>query len=579
MADYSGILLQSSQQVTLEYCNFEYAVSALSGFVNNFFSVAHSKFRYNTVGFYLSWCCTPRYLFDSCDFQYNMSGISSFGPGYFRNCIFKNNQIGLRDCYRVLVENCIIDSNLTSGIELTREDTVRFNEIKFNGTGITSGDGQTPAPLIYNNFIENNTIGVEVHYTFQQRIYCNKICNNTSYNIKYTYSINSDVIKDNFWCTTDSALIASSIYDGYDNLTLGLLDFMPLDTVQCYLTGCNLGVSANITNASCDTCHDGSASAIVANSFPPLTYTWYTSPIQSSQYAYGLSPGNYTICVTDANGCTACNSVFVDSTNCNNLAIQVYSSNATCNGCSDGMAWVTMTGGTAPYHYSWYTTPIQTTDTAMGLLHGNYTVCVSDLYGCSVCDSIGVSTGNCSAHFSLLPDTIQHHYIAVNMASGISPFTFSWNWGDGSPADTTAYPNHTYASSGFYSICQTITDFAGCTDTYCNSYYLLRSNNSMVYVSVIPEINTGISGVKRFNSISIVPNPVSEYLHLEFPPASSLMRLRIYSMIGEEKLTLFIHGAQEIVDVSSLTDGVYILALENKLQVSWTKFIMLHQQE
>jgi MYXO-CTERM domain-containing protein len=38
------------------------------------------------------------------------------------------------------------------------------------------------------------------------------------------------------------------------------------------------------------------------------------------------------------------------------------------------------------------------------------------------------------------------------------PISFSWNFGDGSPADTTAKPTHTYASAGTYNAVLTVTD-------------------------------------------------------------------------------------------------------------------------
>src|SRR5205085_9149859 len=163
----------------------------------------------------------------------------------------------------------------------------------------------------------------------------------------------------------------------------------------------------------------------------------------------GLSAGSYTICVTDANGCTACGTVYIDSSNCTGFAINANANNSTCSTCNDGYAWVNVAGGTAPYYYTWYTAPMQSGDTATGLLAGSYAVCVTDVYGCSACDTVFVGTGNCSAHFNLYPDTVPHNYVAVNMASGVAPLSYSWSWGDGSPNDTGAFPNHTYAAAGF----------------------------------------------------------------------------------------------------------------------------------
>ncbi|MFI5219462.1 MAG: T9SS type A sorting domain-containing protein, partial [Bacteroidia bacterium] len=67
-------------------------------------------------------------------------------------------------------------------------------------------------------------------------IYCNKICNNTSYNLYYSVTGGNVNIPNNYWCTSDFAQISSGIYDGYDNINLGLVNYQPIDTMQCYLT-------------------------------------------------------------------------------------------------------------------------------------------------------------------------------------------------------------------------------------------------------------------------------------------------------------------------------------------------------
>jgi hypothetical protein len=65
------------------------------------------------------------------------------------------------------------------------------------------------------------------------------------------------------------------------------------------------------TNASCATCTDGSAYVIANGGTPGYTYSWNTSPVQTTFSATGLSPGNYTVCVTDANGCSTCSGVTI----------------------------------------------------------------------------------------------------------------------------------------------------------------------------------------------------------------------------------------------------------------------------
>jgi len=350
---------------------------------------------------------------------------------------------------------------------------------------------------------------------------------------------------------------------------------MPIDTSHCYLTGCNLSVSAIVTNATCDTCNNGSATGQVTNGFPPYTWTWYTSPIQTTQTATGLKPGTYTLCVTDSKGCSFCNhSIFIDSTNCAGFSIAAYSSNVTCSACNNGSAWVNVTGGTPPYHYTWYTNPMLTDSIATGLTHGTYHVCVTDLYGCIACDSVTVSTGNCSAYFYLYPDTATpHHYYAVNMASGVPPISYYWSWGDGMH-DTIAYPNHTYAAAGFYTICLSIIDSAGCTNTYCDSFYLQKTTNTMITVDVIPNTITGIKEVNNSrNNIQIYPNPASEEIQV-ISNQLSVNSIEIYNLLGEKIYSTPItdNRPPRTINVAAFAKGLYFLEVENENGVAVKKF-------
>jgi PKD repeat protein len=381
-------------------------------------------------------------------------------------------------------------------------------------------------------------------------------------------------VTQNYWCTTDSAIISSHIYDGYDNVSLGLLTFIPIDTSQCYLNGCALLVTATVTNATCDTCHNGSATGHVVNGFPPYTWTWYTSPIQTTQTATGMAPGTYHLCVTDSHGCSACdNSIYIDSTNCNGYSINAFATNATCSTCYDGKAWVNISGGTPPYSYTWYTIPMQATDTATGLTHGTYHVCVTDLYGCTVCDTVTVSTGNCSAYFYLYPDTTQpHHYYAVNMASGVPPISYYWDWDDGTH-DTIAYPNHTYSTAGFYTICLTITDSAGCINMHCDSFYLQKNANTMVSVNVIPSIPTGINSDHGNNSFYIFPNPSSDYITLKLSQNTTKASIKIYNLLGEIKYTSIISSPETNIDIADLAKGIYVVEVATEKNVMREKFV------
>jgi hypothetical protein len=62
-----------------------------------------------------------------------------------------------------------------------------------------------------------------------------------------------------------------------------------------------------VTNASCSACSDGSAYVNVGGGMAPYTYLWTPSGGNGAT-ASNLLPGSYTCCITDANGCTKCQS-------------------------------------------------------------------------------------------------------------------------------------------------------------------------------------------------------------------------------------------------------------------------------
>ncbi len=51
------------------------------------------------------------------------------------------------------------------------------------------------------------------------------------------------------------------------------------------------------------------------------------------------------------------------------------------------------------------------------------------------------------------------------------PDTYSWNFGDGSPTSSAQNPTHTYAASGAYYVCLTVTNPSG-SNTFCDSVHI-----------------------------------------------------------------------------------------------------------
>src|SRR6478609_1368725 len=132
-----------------------------------------------------------------------------------------------------------------------------------------------------------------------------------------------------------------------------------------------------VTDPTCNGGSNGSISSSVSGGVPGYTYTWSNGA--STPNISGLTAGNYTLTVKDANNC----SVVFNYTLTDPPAITATSSitNLTCNGGSNGAIDITVSNGTAPYTYAWSNGA--STEDISGLTAGSYSVTITDAAGCS----------------------------------------------------------------------------------------------------------------------------------------------------------------------------------------------------
>ena len=178
----------------------------------------------------------------------------------------------------------------------------------------------------------------------------------------------------------------------------------PTTSTKYYVTlsdefGCNKVDSVQVdispdavvskTDISCYGSGAGTAAATILSGTPPYTYSWNTSPIQTTASVSGLLAGNYTVSITDANGCIATHSVTITQP-LTPITITVdHVSNVSCYGLSDGAIQTTTTGGTPPYSYSWDNNTSLNSNNINNLTAGIHTLVVTDANGCK--DSIHIT--------------------------------------------------------------------------------------------------------------------------------------------------------------------------------------------
>jgi len=162
-----------------------------------------------------------------------------------------------------------------------------------------------------------------------------------------------------------------------------------------------------------------------------VTATGGKAPYTFSGPTANVKAGTYTYTVTDANGCKDTKIITITEPAIATLVIaSVTHTDVSCNGSSNGTAGVTVTGGVAPYTYSWNGGPAQSVSTVSGLPAGNHTVVVRDAAGNSVSSGVTVSQPGMliltvtSGTISIPGGTTN---VTLSASGGTAPYSFSGN--------------------------------------------------------------------------------------------------------------------------------------------------------
>ncbi|MEA3449219.1 MAG: gliding motility-associated C-terminal domain-containing protein [Bacteroidota bacterium] len=242
-------------------------------------------------------------------------------------------------------------------------------------------------------------------------------------------------VNDDQDCTIEDSV---NIYEP-DSLLISLIDSVYLD---CYGD------------------ENGSALASISGGTMSFNIVWTNSAgdtIQYGPFLNNLGGGTYSLDVTDANGCTAHDSLIVHEPT--QLSGTMESFPTTCPGSSDGWAVINMDygSGTPPYGFDWNNPEHSVTDTAYNLSGGWWTVTVIDDHGCPYVDSVEViSPDPLVMTFDITPVQCNNipGSVTVHTTGGTPNYDYLWSTGH-----TTGTVNDMPA--GVHTV--TVTDSEGCT--------------------------------------------------------------------------------------------------------------------
>jgi hypothetical protein len=234
---------------TFDHVIIEFAAVGISGvYGGSYLEVSNSVIRNNSTGMQLVADVPIR----TTIIENNGTGISSNGNNQLYDSIVRNNSVGVYNL-RVMEGNDIY-GNGTGVAGISEFGVARWNRIAENvGDGIytdannplgnefsgnvvcnNGGDGieiRTNWNPIENNLISGNGgAGIRAIRAYPHN---NAIVNNGTYDYemwRIGTDINNNDVTNNWWGTTDRDLIASRIYDFYDDWSLGVADYEPFLT-------------------------------------------------------------------------------------------------------------------------------------------------------------------------------------------------------------------------------------------------------------------------------------------------------------------------------------------------------------
>ena len=310
----------------------------------------------------------------------------------------------------------------------------------------------------------------------------------------------------------------------------GLNFFVPQPTT--------LGGTLNRTNATCFGGNNGTLNLTPTGGTAPYTYLWADGA--TTEDRTNLIAGNYSVVVTDANGCTVTLNQIV-SQPASTVSGTTVVTDISCFGGNNGAINLTAAGGTAPYTFNWGGGI--TTEDRTGLVAGTYSVTITDANGC---------TANTNATVAE-PAVINN---AVTQASGVLTATQSgaaYQWYNCTTGIIATATNQTFTPIivGDYRVAITLN---GCSlDSNCITVTTLSSN----------DFDTA--------NFSYYPNPTTGILNVSY--SFEIAKVQVSNMLGQEVLLQNTNAKEAQIDLQFLPSGTYLVKLTSDDKVKTIKIV------
>ncbi|MEL6132435.1 MAG: T9SS type A sorting domain-containing protein, partial [Bacteroidota bacterium] len=349
------------------------------------------------------------------------------------------------------------------------------------GATVSVTGGTTPYNYLWNNSATTASITGVAEGTYTVTVTdANGCTSNDSGTITASSNISAAVVVDsNASCNgfLDGGLTASGsngippyTYQWNNSATTAAITGVASGSYTVTITdanGCIASASGTVTEpailtaqfaidaqVSCNGLSDGILSVSGQGGTAPYTFLW--SNADTATTISNLSAGNYGMTITDANGCTGVGSETITEPAVLTVAVLVDES-VSCNGLSDGSLNTLVSGGTAPYTYSWSNGSASAS--ATNLAAGMYTANVSDDNGCTASDDETITepaplVADIFINANVSCFGLSNGEMNALITGGTAPYDILWSTGENTESIEDL-------EAGFYEI--NVSDENGCS--------------------------------------------------------------------------------------------------------------------
>lgn len=281
----------------------------------------------------------------------------------------------------------------------------------------------------------------------------------------------------------DNGQMTQDLYNlGDGAYTITVMDSHGCDIVHTFviIMPTRLEVELEIQEVLCYGENTGWVNAIVTGGTPPYTYEWNNGA--TTQDLFNLYAGIYSVTVTDANGCEAFAIGRVDQPDLP-LTVYIDPTDVRCFGEGNGIADLTVIGGTPPYYYAWSNGEIS--EDIFDLVPGMYSVTVFDEHDCVAYAQVQIYQPHAPMTGTITGTNVTCNggtdgNVYVDVSGGTPPYHYAWtngSWGE----------DQFNVTAGMYTV--TVTD-----DRYCHyvmSYEVTQPEPWVIQIIENPEICYG----------------------------------------------------------------------------------------